>query len=69
MSLLEQDITRKKRVDKETELDAGDNSEEYEVEAIWDSAVYTRESKSGHLSGIYYLVSCKSIQRKKIPRC
>ena len=41
-----------------TELDAGDNdSGEYEVEAIWDSAVYARESESGHLPGLYYLVS------------
>ena len=43
-----------------TELDAGDNdSGEYEVEAIRDSAVYARESESGHLPGLYYLVSWK----------
>ena len=42
-----------------TELDAGDDSSEYEVEAIRDSAVYTRESESGHLPGLYYLVSWK----------
>ena len=63
MSLLEQDTTRKGRVDEEVrqmEFDAGDNeSGEYEVEAIWDSAVYARESKSGHLPGLYYLVSWK----------
>ena len=41
------------------ELDAGDNSGEYEVEAIRDSAVYARESESGHLPGLYYLVSWK----------
>ena len=50
-------------MDKEVgqmEFDAGDNnSGEYEVEAIWDSAVYTRESESGHLLSLYYLVSCK----------
>ena len=60
MSLLEQDTTRKERVDeKVTELDfeAGD-SEEYEVEAIRDSAVYARESE-GHLPGLYYLVAWK----------
>ena len=39
------------------ELDAGDESGEYEVEAIWDSAVYAREAESGHLPGLYYLVS------------
>ena len=41
-------------------FDAGDNdSGEYKMEAIWDSAVYLRESKSGHLSGFYYLVLWK----------
>ena len=39
VSLLEQDTIRKGRVDNETELDANDDSEKYEVEAIWDSAV------------------------------
>ena len=61
MSLLKQDTSRKGRIDKKVrqmEFDTGDN-EEYEVEAIWDSAVYARESESGHLSGLYYLVSWK----------
>ena len=58
VSLLEQDTTRKRRVDDENvELDAGDKNGEYEVEAIWDSKVYARESESGHLPGLYYLVS------------
>ena len=34
MLLLKQDITKKERVEKVPELDAGDNSEEYKVEAI-----------------------------------
>ena len=63
VSLLEQDTTRKGWVDKKVrqmEFDAGDNdSGEYEVEAIWDSAVYARESKSGHLPGLYNLISWK----------
>ena len=59
MSLLEQDTTRKGRVHEAEELDAGDDSGEYEVEAIRDSAVYARESESGHLPGLYYLVSWK----------
>ena len=63
VSLLEQDTTRKGRVDKEVrqiEFDNGDNdSGKYEVEAIRDSAVYARESESGHLPGLYYLVSWK----------
>ena len=58
VSLLEQDTTRKGRVDeKAMELDAGDNKE-YKVKAICDSAVYAKES-AGHLPGLYYLVSWK----------
>lgn len=50
MSLLEQDTTRKDQMDENvTELDAGKNSKEYEIEAILDSAVYPNESESGHL--------------------
>ena len=41
------------------ELDAGDDSGEYEVEAIWDRTVYARESETGHLPGLYYLVLWK----------
>ena len=59
VSLLEQDTTRKERVDEQvTELEAGD-SEEYEVEAIWDSAVYASELELGQLPGLYYLVAWK----------
>ena len=67
MSLLEQDTTRKGRLDENdaTELNAGNNSKEYKVEAIWDSAVYTRESKSGHLPGLYYLVSWKGYPKEE----
>ena len=65
MSLLEQDSTKKERVEKVSELDAGDDSEEYEVEAIWDSAVYAMESKSGYLSWLYYLVAWKGYPEEK----
>ena len=37
---------------------------EYEVEAIWDTAVYIKESKSGHLPGLYYLVLWKGYSEK-----
>ncbi len=62
VSLLEQDTTRKGRVDEATsqlefEGDGG-NGEEYEVEAIREGAVYARESE-GQLPGLYYLVSWK----------
>ena len=50
--LLEQDTTKKERMDKKVtklEFKAGDN-EIYEVEAIWDSAVYANKTKD-HLPG------------------
>ena len=57
VSLLEQDTIRKGWVDENaTELDAGEDSGEYEVEAICDSAVYAREL-ADYLPGLYYLVS------------
>ena len=61
VSLLEQDTTRKGRVDEEVrqmEFNAdNDESRVYKVESIRDSAVYARESESGHLPGLYYLIS------------
>ena len=63
VSLLEQDTTKKGRVDEKTaeqlEFEAGGDNKEYEVEGIHDSAVYARESETGHLQGLYYLVSWK----------
>ena len=63
MSLLDQDTIKNGRVDekvRQIEFDVGNNdSGEYEMEAIRDSVVYTSESKSGHLPGLYYLVSWK----------
>ena len=50
MSLLEQDNTRKRQVDKKTlQLEFEDDGEgdEYEVEVICDSAVYTKVLESG----------------------
>ena len=68
ISLLEQDITRKVQVDKEVrqiEFDADDNNGEYKVEAIWDSTIYIKESKSGLLPGLYYLVLWKSYPKEE----
>ena len=59
--LLEQNITRKERLDKrvtELEFETG-GSNEYKVETIWDSAVYASKSESGQLLGLYYLVVWK----------
>ena len=62
VSLLEQNTTRKGRMNElfpepEPEFDAG-NNKEYEVEAIIDNAVYTKEAER-HLPGLYYLISWK----------
>ena len=63
VSVLDQDITIKKRVDKKTakrlEFETEGDNKEYEMEGICDSAVYARESKAGYLLGLYYLVSWK----------
>ena len=67
MSLLEQDTTRKGQVNKKVrqiEFDVG-NNEEYEMEVIWESAVYVRESKSGYLSDLYYLISWKGYPKEE----
>ena len=67
VSLLKQDSSKKERVDKrvkELELEAG-NSKEYEVEAIWDSAVYASKSESGQLLGLYYLIAWKRYPKEK----
>ena len=65
MSLLEQNTRKKERVEKIAKLDAGDKSEEYKVETIWDSAVYANKSESGHLPSLYYLVAWKGYPKKK----
>ncbi len=63
MSLLKQDITRKKQVDnalsepkKELEFKDGENKE-YEVEAIIDSVLYGQQANdSNQMPGLYYLI-------------
>ena len=67
MSLLKQDTIKNDRVDKrvkELEFKAGD-SEEYKVEAIWDSAVYASKSESGQLPGLYCLVAWKGYLKEE----
>ena len=54
MSLLEQDINRKGRVDENvTEFEASSNKEEYKVEEIQDSTVYAKKSAMDYLPGLY----------------
>ena len=68
MSLLEQITTRKGRVDEKTsQLEFEDDGEgkEYEFEAIRDSAVYAKESESGQLPGLYYLISWKEFPKEE----
>ncbi len=67
VSLLEQDTTRKGRVDEtisRLEFETDGKGEEYEVEAICNNAVYAKESE-GHLPGFYYLVSWKGYPKEE----
>ena len=58
MSLLEQEII-KKRFEKITELDVSNkSSKEYKVETMEDSAFYVRKLED-HLLGLHYFVTCK----------
>ena len=69
MSLLEQDNTRKERVDKKvTELKLeGGNKKEYKVEEICNSAVYVNKAKS-YLLGLYYLIAWKRYPKEENTR-
>ena len=64
MSLLEQNIINKEQVKKMLELNGNNNIEEYEVEAIWDSAVYAKKL-GNHLPNFYYLVAWKGYPKGK----
>ena len=64
ISLLEQNTTKKRQMnDKQLEFEASDDTK-YEVDGIWDSAVYAKESAS-QLPGLYYLVSWKGYFKEK----
>ena len=66
MLLLEQDITRKERVDGRTQLEfEADNNEKYEVKEIRDSVMYAIKSEVGHLPRLYYLVDWKGYPEEK----
>ena len=43
---------------------AGDNKE-YEVDSIWNSAIYAKKSTTGQLPGLYYLVLWKGYPEKE----
>lgn len=60
MSLLKQNITKKRQVDKNTttklKFEAGNNNEEYKVEKICNNVVFRKESNAGYLPRLYYLI-------------
>ena len=61
---MEQNTTRKERVDKNvTEFKAG-NSKMCEIEAIWNSIVYVNKVE-GYLLGLYYLLAWKKYSGKR----
>ena len=41
------------------------NDKKYEINGIWDSAVYAKKSTTGQLSGFYYLVLWKRYPEEK----
>ena len=47
----------------QSEFEAG-NNKEYEVDSIWDNAVYAKKS-AGQLLALYYLVLWKSYPEKE----
>lgn len=63
MLLLEQNITRKEQIKIFIESNKG-NNKEYEVEIIYNSTIYAKESEKKHLSNFYYLVLWESYPKK-----
>ena len=63
MSLLKQDTTKKERINKNDAIKLNivtDEDRKYEIEAICNNTIYTKESK-GHLLELYYLIFWKTI--------
>ena len=61
--LLEKNIKKRRQEFSVSEFELG-NDKEYEVEAIWDNAVYANKA-DGHLSELYYLVVWKGYLEEK----
>lgn len=61
MSLLKQDITKKRRVNKKTlsklenEFEAG-NNKEYEFKVIINRVMYDKKVRNNKMLGLYYLI-------------
>ena len=57
-SLLEQNITRKERIEKILELDtSNDDNKKYKVKVIWDNTVYAIKLELVYLLGFYYWIA------------
>ena len=66
MLLLEQNTTKKERVNKkvmELEFQVG-KSKKYKIETIWNNAVYASKSEN-HLPGLYNLIIWKKYLKKE----
>ena len=64
--LLEQNTTKKERIDKtvlELKFETGDNKE-YKMEIIWENTVYANKTK-GHIPGLYYFLVWKKYFKKE----
>ena len=61
MSLLEQNIIKKRWVDKkivdQLKFKASGNNEKYKVEGIYNNAVYNRKLEVSYLLGLNHLIS------------
>lgn len=69
MSLLKQDIIKKRQVNEtasklEFNNSRSDNKRQYKFKTISDNEVYARESDN-YLSGLYYLLSWKNYPKEK----
>ena len=67
ISLLEQNTRKKGQVNDKSlnfEFETSDDKE-YEIDGIWDSLVYARESVTEQLPGLYYLVLSKNYPEEK----
>lgn len=67
MSLLEQNTNKKKQIDEITsQLEFQNyNNKKYKLEAICNGTIYAKVSKSGHLLGLYYLMSWKGYLKEE----
>lgn len=65
MLLLKQDNTKKGQVNKSWPKLDESNSKKNKIEEICNSEVYAKESNSGHLLDLYYLVIWKDYSEEE----